>query len=120
MRQVGNLSMDGLRGYNHRLADGLATGLHAPRAMGDSTPSMPLAVGRVIAVPRLAMHLQAFRAGLPDLSTRRRVADELSERGLQYRALCVPPLRMIQTAEEVLPRARFLRTLGGFPFSYRQ
>jgi DNA repair protein RadC len=39
---------------------------------------------RLIAVPKLAMHLHAVRSGLPDLSTRRQVADELSERGLQY------------------------------------
>ena len=39
---------------------------------------------RLIAIPKLAMHLHAVRSGLPDLSTRRQVADELSDRGLQY------------------------------------
>jgi DNA repair protein RadC len=39
---------------------------------------------RLIAIPKLSRHLHAVRSGLPDLSTRRQVADELSERGLRY------------------------------------
>jgi DNA repair protein RadC len=39
---------------------------------------------RLVAIPKLSRHLHAVRSGLPDLSTRRQVADELSERGLQY------------------------------------
>jgi len=39
---------------------------------------------RLVAIPKLSRHLHAVRSGLPDLSTRQQVADDLSERGLQF------------------------------------